>query len=96
VTITAETLATLLSAYGSAYISTPNLHDLSVSSGKIGKGAIVSDKLADGAVGTDALADKGVTYAKLDGEGMKSRLLRIGTGDRAPRTEDASSFDLWV
>jgi len=67
-----------------------------VASGKIGKGAIVSDKLADGAVGTDALADKGVTYAKLDGEGMKSRLLRIGTDNRAPQASDASNFDLWV
>ena len=96
VVISAQTLATLLDTYASAYIDTSNLRDLSVASGKIGKGAVVGDKLANGAVGTDALADKGVTYAKLDGEGMKSRLLRIGTGDRAPRTEDASSFDLWV
>ena len=96
VVISAQTLATLLDTYASAYIDTSNLRDLSVASGKIGKGAIVSDKLADGAVGTDALADKGVTYAKLDGEGMKSRLLRIGTGNRAPQASDASSFDLWV
>lgn len=96
VVISAQTLATLLDTYASAYIDTSNLRDLSVASSKIGKGAVVSDKLADGAVGTDALADKGVTYAKLDGEGMKSRLLRIGTGNRAPKTEDASSFDLWV
>ena len=96
VVISAQTLATLLDTYANAYIDTPNLRDLSVASGKIGKGAIVSDKLADGAVGTDALADKGVTYAKLDGEGMKSRLLRIGTGNRAPQASDASSFDLWV
>lgn len=96
VVISAQTLATLLDTYASAYIDTSNLRDLSVASSKIGKGAIVSDKLADGAVGTDALADKGVTYAKLDGEGMKSRLLRIGTGNRAPQASDASSFDLWV
>lgn len=96
VVISAQTLATLLDTYASAYIDTSNLRDLSVASGKIGKGAIVSDKLAKGAVGTDALADKGVTYAKLDGEGMKSRLLRIGTGNRAPEASDASSFDLWV
>lgn len=96
VTISAQILATLLDTYASAYIDTSNLRDLSVASGKIGKGAVVSDKLANGAVGTDALADKGVTYAKLDGEGMKSRLLRIGTGNRAPEANDASSFDLWV
>ena len=96
VTISAQTLATLLDTYASAYIDTSNLRDLSVASGKIGKGAVVSDKLANGAVGTDALADKGVTYAKLDGEGMKSRLLRIGTGNRAPQASDASTFDLWV
>lgn len=96
VVISAQTLATLLDTYASAYIDTSNLRDLSVASGKIGKGAVVSDKLADGAVGTDALADKGVTYAKLDGEGMKSRLLRIGTGNRAPQASDASNFDLWV
>ena len=96
VTISAQTLATLLDTYASAYIDTSNLRDLSVASGKIGKGAVVSDKLANGAVGTNALADKGVTYAKLDGDGMKSRLLRIGTGNRAPEANDASSFDLWV
>ena len=96
VVISAQTLATLLDTYASAYIDTSNLRDLSVASGKIGKGAVVSDKLANGAVGTDALADKGVTYAKLDGDGMKSRLLRIGTGNRAPEASDASSFDLWV
>ena len=96
VTISAQTLATLLDTYASAYIDTSNLRDLSVASGKIGKGAVVSDKLANGAVGTDALADKGVTYAKLDGDGMKSRLLRIGTGNRAPQASDASTFDLWV
>nr|DAJ89080.1 MAG TPA: Dec protein, OB-Fold, Decoration, VIRAL PROTEIN [Caudoviricetes sp.] len=96
VTISASTLATLLDAYASAYIDTSNLRDLSVTSGKIGKGAVIRDKLADGAVDTNALADNGVTYAKLDGEEMKSRLLRIGTGNRAPKTEDASSFDLWV
>lgn len=89
-------MATLLDTYASAYIDTSNLRDLSVASGKIGKGAVVSDKLANGAVGTDALADKSVTYAKLDGEGMKSRLLRIGTGNRAPEASDASNFDLWV
>lgn len=96
VVISAQTLATLLDTYASAYIDTSNLRDLSVASGKIGKSAVVSDKLADGAVGTAALADKGVTYAKLDGEGMKSRLLRIGTGNRAPQASDASNFDLWV
>ena len=96
VVISAQTLATLLDTYASAYIDTSNLRDLSVASGKIGKGAVVSDKLANGAVGTDALADKGVTYAKLDGDGMKSRLLRIGTGNRAPQASDASTFDLWV
>lgn len=96
VVISAQTLATLLDTYASAYIDTSNLRDLSVASGKIAKGAVVSDKLANGAVGTDALADKGVTYAKLDGDGMKSRLLRIGTGNRAPQASDASSFDLWV
>lgn len=96
VVISAQTLATLLDTYASAYIDTSNLRDLSVASGKIGKGAVVGDKLAKGAVGTDALADKAVTYAKLDGDGMKSRLLRIGTGNRAPEASDASSFDLWV
>ena len=96
VVISAQTLATLLDTYASAYIDTSNLRDLSVASGKIGKGAGVSDKLANGAVGTDALADKGVTYAKLDGDGMKSRLLRIGTGNRAPQASGASTFDLWV
>lgn len=96
VVISAQALATLLDTYASAYIDTSNLRDLSVASGKIGKGAVVSDKLANGAVGTDALADKGVTYAKLDGDGMKSRLLRIGTGNRAPQASDASTFDLWV
>ncbi len=96
VVISAQTLATLLDAYAGAYIDTPNLRDLSVASGKIGNGAVISDKLASGAVITNALADKAVTYAKLDGDGMKSRLLRIGTGNRAPTSSDASSYDLWV
>lgn len=96
VTISAQTLATLLDAYAGAYIDTPNLRDLSVASGKIGKGAVISDKLASGAVVTSALADKAVTYAKLDGDGMRSRLLRIGTGNRAPTSSDASSYDLWA
>lgn len=96
VVISAQTLATLLDTYANAYIDTPNLRDLSVASGKIGKGAVVSDKLADGAVITRTLAKNAVTYDKLDGEGMKSRLLRIGTGNRAPEASDASSFDLWV
>lgn len=96
VVISAQTLATLLDTYANAYIDTPNLRDLSVASGKIDKGAIVSDKLADGAVITRTLAKNAVTYDKLDGEGMKSRLLRIGTGNRAPEASDASSFDLWV
>ena len=96
VVISAQTLATLLDAYAGAYIDTPNLRDLSVASGKIGNGAVISDKLASGAVVTNALADKAVTYAKLDGDGMRSRLLRIGTGNRAPTSSDASSYDLWV
>lgn len=96
VTISAQTLATLLDAYVGAYIDTPNLRDLSVASDKIGNGAVISDKLASGAVVTDALADKSVTYAKLDGDGMRSRLLRIGTGNHAPTSSDASSYDLWV
>ena len=65
-------------------------------SSKIGNGAIISNKLASGAVVTNALADKAVTYAKLDGDGMRSRLLRIGTGNRAPTSSDASNYDLWV
>lgn len=96
VVISAQTLATLLDAYAGAYIDTPNLRDLSVASGKIGNGAVSSDNLASGAVVTNALADKSVTYAKLDGDGMRSRLLRIGTGNRAPTSSDASSYDLWV
>ena len=96
VTISAQTLATLLDAYAGAYIDTPNLRDLSVVSSKIGNGAIISNKLASGAVVTNALADKAVTYAKLDGDGMRSRLLRIGTGNRAPTSSDASNYDLWV
>ena len=96
VVISAQTLATLLDAYAGAYIDTPNLRDLSVTSSKIGNGAVVSNKLASGAVVTNALADKAVTYAKLDGDGMRSRLLRIGTGNRAPTSSDASSYDLWV
>lgn len=96
VTITAQTLATLLDTYTSTYVRTPNLYDASIVSSKIGEGAVISDKIATGAVGTNALADKGVTYAKLDGDGMKSRLLRIGTGDRVPTSSDASSYDLWV
>lgn len=96
VTISAQTLATLLDAYAGAYIDTPNLRDLSVASSKISNGAVISDKLASGAVVTNALADKAVTYAKLDGDGMRSRLLRIGTGNRAPTSSDASSYDLWV
>ena len=96
VVISAQTLATLLDAYAGAYIDTPNLRDLSVTSSKIGNGAVISNKLASGAVVTNALADKAVTYAKLDGDGMRSRLLRIGTGNRAPTSSDASSYDLWV
>lgn len=92
VTITAETLATLLSAYGSAYISTPNLHDLSVSSGKIGKGAVVNDKIADGAVTSTKVSGLSHTDVGLN----SSQVLKIGTGNRAPHASDASSYNLWV
>lgn len=78
------------------YIRTRNLYDSSVTSSKIGDKAVADDKLADSAVVTRTLAKNAVTYDKLDGEGMKSRLLRIGTGNRAPEASDASSFDLWV
>lgn len=96
VVISAQTLAILLDTYASAYIDTPNLRDLSVTNDKIGDGAVTSKNLASGAVVTSALADKAVTYAKLDGDEMKSRLLRIGTGDHAPYASYASSYDLWV
>lgn len=96
VTISAQTLATLLDAYDKMYIRTRNLYDSSVTSSKIGDKAVADDKLADSAVVTRTLAKNAVTYDKLDGEGMKSRLLRIGTGNRAPEASDASSFDLWV
>lgn len=92
VTITAETLATLLSAYGSAYISTPNLQDLSVSSGKIGKGAVVNDKIADGAVTPAKVSGLSYTNVGLS----SSQVLKIGTGNRAPTSSDASSYNLWV
>ena len=96
VTISAQTLATLLDAYDKMYIRTRNLYDSSVTSSKIGDKAVADDKLADSAVVTRTLAKNAVTYDKLDGEGMKSRLLRIGTGNRAPQASDASTFDLWV
>lgn len=77
-------------------IGSEQIMDGSVGTTKILNKAITEDKLADGAVITRTLAKNAVTYDKLDGEGMKSRLLRIGTGNRAPEASDASSFDLWV
>lgn len=77
-------------------IGSEQIIDDSVTTVKIPNKAITEDKLADGAVITRTLAKNAVTYDKLDGEGMKSRLLRIGTGNRAPEASDASSFDLWV
>lgn len=77
-------------------IGSEQIIDNSVATAKIPNKAITEDKLADGAVITRTLAKNAVTYDKLDGEGMKSRLLRIGTGNRAPEASDASSFDLWV
>lgn len=77
-------------------IGSEQIIDNSVTTVKISNKAITEDKLVDGAVITRTLAKNAVTYDKLDGEGMKSRLLRIGTGNRAPQASDASSFDLWV
>jgi hypothetical protein len=77
-------------------IGSEQIMDGSVGTAKILNKAITEDKLADGAVITRTLAKNVVTYDKLDGEGMKSRLLRIGTGNRAPQASDASNFDLWV
>ena len=92
VTISASTLATLLDTYASAYIDTPNLRDLSVASGKIGKGAVVSDKIADGAVTSAKVS--GLSYSNV---GLNSsQVLKIGTGNRAPTSSDASSYNLWV
>lgn len=92
VTISASTLATLLDTYASAYIDTPNLRDLSVASGKISKGAVVSDKIADGAVTSAKVS--GLSYSNV---GLNSsQVLKIGTGNRAPTSSDASSYNLWV
>lgn len=77
-------------------IGSEQIIDGSVATAKIPNKTITEDKLADGAVITRTLAKNAVTYDKLDGDGMKSRLLRIGTGNRAPQASDASTFDLWV